>query len=68
MKAFADLYAALDETTKTTGKVRALVDYFGRVTAADAAWATYFLIGRKPWQVISTSKRFKDYVDSIYMH
>lgn len=56
MKAFADLYAALDETTKTTGKVRALVDYFGRVTAADAAWATYFLIGRKPRQVIPMPK------------
>ncbi len=56
MKVFANLYAALDETTKTTEKVRALVDYFGRVTAADAAWATYFLIGRKPRQVIPTSK------------
>ncbi len=56
MKAFADLYTALDETTKTTEKVRALVDYLGRVTAADAAWATYFLIGRKPRQVIPTAK------------
>jgi len=56
MKAFADLYAALDGTTKTTGKVRALVDYFGRVTAADAAWATYFLIGRKPRQAIPMPK------------
>jgi DNA ligase 1 len=56
MKAFTNLYAALDETTKTTGKVQALVDYFGRVTAADAAWATYFLIGRKPRQVIPTPK------------
>lgn len=56
MKAFADLFTALDETTKTTEKVRALVDYFGRVTAADAAWATYFLIGRKPRQVIPMPK------------
>jgi DNA ligase-1 len=52
MKAFADLYSALDETTKTTRKVQALVDYFGRVSAADAAWAVYFLIGRKPRQVV----------------
>ncbi len=51
MKAFADLYADLDETTRTTEKVRELMDYFGRVTAADAAWAAYFLIGRKPRQV-----------------
>ncbi len=56
MKSFASLYAALDETTKTTGKVRALVDYFGRASAADAAWAVYFLIGRKPRQVIPTPK------------
>jgi DNA ligase 1 len=56
MKAFAELYAALDETTKTSEKVRALVDYLGRVTAADAAWATYFLIGRKPRQVVPLPK------------
>ena len=56
MKAFADLYTALDETTKTTRKVQALVDYFGRVSAADAAWAVYFLIGRKPRQVVPMPK------------
>lgn len=56
MKAFADLYTALDETTRTTEKVRALVAYFGRVSAADAAWATYFLIGRKPRQVVPTPR------------
>jgi DNA ligase-1 len=56
MKAFADLYTALDETTKTTRKVQALVDYFGRVSAADAAWTVYFLIGRKPRQVVPVPK------------
>ena len=56
MKAFADLYAALDETTKTTEKVQALCDYFGRVPPADAAWAVYFLIGRKPRRVVPTPK------------
>jgi DNA ligase-1 len=56
MKAFADLYTALDETTKTTRKVQALVDYFGRVSAADAAWTVYFLIGRKPRQVVPMPK------------
>ena len=54
MKAFAALYAALDETTKTLAKVEALVDYFSNVDRADAAWATYFLIGRKPKQVVPT--------------
>ena len=56
MKAFADLYTALDETTKTDEKVEALADYFGRAPAADAAWAVYFLIGRKPRQVVPTPK------------
>ena len=48
MKAFADLYAALDETTKTNEKVEALTRYFSRVPPADAAWAATFLIGRRP--------------------
>jgi DNA ligase-1 len=39
MKAFADLYAALDETTKTNEKVGALTGYFARVPPGDAAWA-----------------------------
>ena len=48
MKAFADLYAALDETTKTNEKVAALARYFAAAPPADAAWAVYFLIGRRP--------------------
>ena len=52
MKAFADLYTLLDETTKTTAKVRALREYFAHVPAEDAAWAVFFLIGRKPRQVV----------------
>jgi DNA ligase-1 len=56
MKAFADLYATLDETTKTSEKVRALAAYFDHVAAADAAWAVYFLIGRKPRRVIPMPK------------
>ena len=56
MKAFADLYTLLDETTKTTAKVRALKNYFTQVPAEDAAWAVYFLIGRKPRQVVPSGK------------
>ncbi|HEY2154692.1 MAG TPA: ATP-dependent DNA ligase [Isosphaeraceae bacterium] len=56
MKAFAELYAALDETTKTNAKVEAMVDYFRRAPRDDAAWAVYFLIGRKPRQVVPTAK------------
>ena len=56
MNAFADLYAALDETTKTNAKVEALACYLGGATSADAAWAVYFLTGRKPRQVVGTRR------------
>lgn len=47
MKSFADLYRALDETTRTHEKLEALVLYFGNVSPADGAWAVYFLSGRR---------------------
>jgi DNA ligase-1 len=53
MKAFADLYADLDETNKTSAKVAALTRYFAAAAPADAAWAVYFLVGRRPRQVVS---------------
>jgi DNA ligase-1 len=56
MKLFAELYASLDETTKTTAKVQALRNYFEHAPAADAAWTVYFLIGRKPRQVVPSGK------------
>ncbi|HEX4589522.1 MAG TPA: ATP-dependent DNA ligase [Gemmataceae bacterium] len=56
MRAFANLYAALDETTKTSEKVAALVRYFKCSPPANAAWTVYFLIGRKPKQVVPTRK------------
>ena len=58
MKAFADLYAALDGTTKTGGKIEALGRYFSQTAPADAAWAVYFLSGRKPRQAVP-SKRLR---------
>ena len=58
MKAFADLYAALDETTRTTDKVAATARYFAAAPPADAVWAVYFLIGRKPRQAVP-SKRLR---------
>jgi DNA ligase-1 len=56
MRAFADLYAALDETTKTNEKVEALTNYFSRVPPADAAWAAAFLIGRRPKRLLESRK------------
>ena len=47
MKAFAALYDALDRTTSTNKKVAALAAYFAAAPPEDAAWALYFLTGRK---------------------
>jgi DNA ligase-1 len=47
VKAFADLYDALDRTTSTNAKVAAIVEYLRSAPAADAAWALFFLTGRR---------------------
>lgn len=52
MRAFAELYAELDETTSTSAKVAALVRYFRAAPPADAAWAVALLSGRRPKRVI----------------
>jgi len=56
VKAFAELYAALDETTKTNEKVAALVRYFRVAPPEDAAWAVSFLIGRRPKRLLESRK------------
>jgi DNA ligase-1 len=52
MKAFVDLYTALDSTTSSKNKLKALTDYFRAVPPEDGAWAVYFLAGGKPRQII----------------
>ena len=54
MKAFANLYTRLDATTSSNAKLAALQDYFKAATAADAAWAVYFLSGGRPRQLVPT--------------
>ncbi|MBC8161440.1 MAG: ATP-dependent DNA ligase, partial [Roseiflexaceae bacterium] len=54
MKAFAALYAALDEATGTDDKVDALARYFAAAPPSDAAWALFFLDGRKLPQPVPT--------------
>lgn len=56
MKRFATLFARLDETTKTNRKVDALAAYFSEAPPEDAAWALYFLSGRKLRQIVPTRK------------
>jgi DNA ligase-1 len=56
MKLFTELYNELDQTNKTNEKVEALKFYFERAEKPDAAWALYFLSGRKPRQIVPSKK------------
>lgn len=56
MKAFTQLYTALDETTKTNEKLAAMRVYFEHASSKDAAWAVFFLTGRKPKQLVPSRK------------
>ncbi len=47
MRRFAALYDALDRTTSANAKVAALATYFRDAPPADAAWAVFFLTGRR---------------------
>ena len=60
MKLFTELYVELDQTNKTNEKVEAMRFYFERAEPHDAAWALYFLSGRKPRQIVP-SKFLRDW-------
>jgi DNA ligase-1 len=47
MRRFAQLYDAIDRTTSTNAKVAAVAAYLADAPAADAAWALFFLTGRR---------------------
>jgi DNA ligase-1 len=47
VKRFADLYDAIDRTMSTNAKVAALVAYLSAAPPSDAAWALFFLTGRR---------------------
>jgi len=47
VKRFTSLYEALDTTTSTLRKVEALRTYFQAASPRDAAWAVWFLSGRR---------------------
>lgn len=56
MKAFAQLYTAIDETNRTNEKVAAMVAYFREADPEDAAWAVHFLIGRRPKRLVNSTR------------
>ncbi|MFO0913670.1 MAG: ATP-dependent DNA ligase [Pirellulales bacterium] len=47
MKRFCQLVRDLEETSRTSVKLTLMRDYFATETPADAAWAVYFLSGRR---------------------
>src|SRR3982751_389375 len=47
MLRFAQLFDDIDRTTSTNAKVAAMRTYFATAPHADAAWATFFLTGRR---------------------
>ena len=47
MREFAKLYDEIDSTTSTNAKVAAMARYFAAAPRADAAWAVFFLTGRR---------------------
>lgn len=55
MQKFSQLYQMLDQTTSTNAKVAAMVSYLGNASARDAAWAVYFLSGRRIKRLIGSS-------------
>ncbi len=63
MKDFASLFADLDGTTKTNEKVSALKRYFGKVSKSEAAWAVYFLTGRRIKQLVKSGQLARWAVD-----
>lgn len=54
MQQFATLFEQLDASTATGDKVAALRSFYAAALPEDAAWATYFLAGGKPRQVVPT--------------
>ncbi|MEJ6395228.1 ATP-dependent DNA ligase [Gymnodinialimonas sp. 2305UL16-5] len=56
MKDFADLFTALDQTTKTSVKTAALAAYFTTASEQDKIWTIALLSGRRPRRAITTTK------------
>jgi DNA ligase-1 len=56
MKAFTELYTALEDSNRTNDKVKALVSYFGSAPPRDSIWAITLLTGRRPKRPVNSTK------------
>jgi len=55
MKQFAQLFTALDQTTKTLDKIKALVAYFKKANDQDKLWAIAILSHRRPKRTVNAT-------------
>lgn len=55
MKHFTQLFTELDQTTKTRGKIKALVEYFEKAADQDKLWAVALLSHRRPKRTVNAS-------------
>ncbi len=60
MRAFAQLYRALDATRSSRQKTDLMASYFSQADASSAAWAVYFLAGARLRRLVS-SRALRDY-------
>ncbi len=56
MEAFTALFTAIDQTTKTNSKIKALVNYFALAKEDDKVHAVSILIGNKPKRPVKTAE------------
>lgn len=56
MKRFAELFTALDQTTKTSLKTAALAAYFDDAPEDDRLWTIALLSGRRPKRTVNASR------------
>ena len=56
MNRFAQLFDAIDQSTKTTAKVTALAAYFDEADEADKLWTVALFSGRRPKRAVSTTR------------
>ena len=56
MKDFADLFARIDESTKTSVKTDALADFFKTADPEDRLWTIALFTGRRPKRTITASR------------
>ncbi len=56
MKRFADLFSAIDQTTKTNAKVAAMAAYFATAPEPDRIWTIALFSGRRPKRAVTTTR------------